>query len=108
VDTSKGQKFITVPDEIKAKAMADLQGLPQLAADAQQKMPKLFMVAVERATNPSINAAATDDANSLLNVIQFVCYLLIDPGPWLISSTRQFRSSLVKRLKTNTWLHHLI
>ena len=72
MDTGKGTKFTTVPDEIKAKVVADLQGLPQLAADAQHKMPKMFMVAVERATNPSINASANDDANMLLNVIQFV------------------------------------
>lgn len=75
MDTTKGTKFTTVPDDVKAKVMADLQGLPQLAADAQHKMPKLFMVAVERATNPTINAAAADDANMLVTVIQFVSHL---------------------------------
>jgi hypothetical protein len=73
VDANKGAKFGTVPDELKAKTLADLQGLPQLAGDAQSKMPKMFMVAVERATNPSINSVPNDDAALLLQVIQFVC-----------------------------------
>ena len=106
VDTGKGTKFTTVPDEIKAKVVADLQGLPQLAADAQHKMPKMFMVAVERATNPSINASANDDANMLLNVIQFVSLAICFIGLELIDSTRQSRSSPVKQLRTNTWLPH--
>lgn len=106
MDTGKGTKFTTVPDEIKAKVVADLQGLPQLAADAQHKMPKMFMVAVERATNPSINASANDDANMLLNVIQFVSPATSPIRLELIDSTRRSRSSLVKRLRTNTWLPH--
>lgn len=93
-----------MPDEVKAKAMADLQGLPQLAADAQHKMPKMFMVAVERATNPTINAASNDDANLLVNVIQFVSLSTLDAD----ISTRRFRSLRVKRLKTNTWLRRPI
>jgi hypothetical protein len=82
VDTSRGSKFGQVPDEVKAKYLADLQGLPQLAADAQNKMPKMFMVAVERATNPVLMAAPNEDASMLVTAINLVsrpcCFF--DPG----------------------------
>jgi hypothetical protein len=82
VDTSRGSKFGQVPDEIKAKYLADLQGLPQLAADAQNKMPKMFMVAVERATNPVLMAAPNDDANLLVTAINLVGR---SPCAWVLS-----------------------
>lgn len=72
MDPSRGSKFGQVPDDVKAKYLADLQGLPQLAADAQNKMPKMFMVAVERATNPALMACPNDDASYLVSAINLV------------------------------------
>lgn len=72
------KSFGVVPDEVKAKFVTDAVGLPQLAGDAQSKMTRFFMVAVERTTNPAVNANTncTEDCNALLTLIQLVRLLL--------------------------------
>jgi hypothetical protein len=72
VDPNQPSKFGQVPDEHKAKILAELQGLPQLAIEIQSKMTKLYMVAVERATNPAANATPNNDCDQLVAVISCV------------------------------------
>lgn len=68
-------------DEVKARFTSEMNGLPLLAGDAQSKMPRFFMVAVERATNPASNAInnSTEDCNMLLGLIQLVRHTRVSP-----------------------------
>jgi hypothetical protein len=103
VDPSQAPKFGQVSDDQKAKIISDLQGLPQIAIDAQSKMAKLFMVAVERGTNPAANAPSNNDCDQLGTVISFVSPYWVQGGSKLIDSTRRSRSLLAKRVRTDSW-----
>lgn len=73
-DPTKGPRYGQVSAEVKAKFLTEMAGLPQVAADAQSKMPRFFMVAVERSTNPAFasNTTAADDCGMLLSLIHWV------------------------------------
>lgn len=73
----KGPQYGQVSPEVKARLLSEMAGLPQLAADAQSKMQRFFMVAVERNTNPAVSdkCNASEDCQLLLTLINMVSYL---------------------------------
>lgn len=61
-------------DAQKAKLLSEMRSLSVLAKEAREKTPKLLLVAVERASNPSITDANAngEEIGSLLQLVSMV------------------------------------
>jgi hypothetical protein len=64
----------SVPDEQKPQLLNDLRLLSKIAQEARNKIPRLLLVAVERAMNPGIPDAPStgEEVAQLLQLVSMV------------------------------------